>query len=59
MRRFCLVLFGLLLCIDGVNAAVRTVAKRKINDPVLASEGNCRFCNILCQDPEPAPLSAG
>ena len=24
MRKFCLVLFGLFLCIDGVNAAVRT-----------------------------------
>ena len=45
----------LILCEDSnrVDPGVDAVTERKINDPVLPTESNCRFCNLRCQDTKP------
>ena len=52
---------GTILCqdTDRINAGVYTVAERKINNPVLAAECNCRFGYFCCQNAQTASLAAG
>ena len=40
-----------------VNSGIDTVTQRKINNTILSTECNCRFCNISCKNSQPGTLS--
>jgi hypothetical protein len=52
---------GLVLDEDGdlSQAGVDAVAQRNVDDPVLAAEGNRRFCALFGQRVKPLALASG
>ena len=44
---------------NRIDPGIDAVAQWKVNDPVLAAKGNCRFCNLCSKHAQSASLTAG
>ena len=51
---------GTILCqhADDINAGIRAVGQREINNSELSAKRYCRLCNLFCQDAKTTSLAA-